>query len=131
MFSLSPQYLLTDALAKGILDEPCATLDLRETAEWSLRVLARKILAAVMDSSLTLVNILVKKSPIYCNNTYYNKFQTCSRPAVPLTFAVVIISEFVTSPTANLSLATEGALCVDAPLSSTTVAGTQQTLIDV
>lgn len=33
MFSLSPQYLLTDALAEGILDEPCATLDLRETAE--------------------------------------------------------------------------------------------------
>lgn len=69
MFPLSPQYLLTDALAKGILDEPCATLDLRETAEWSLRVLARKLLATVMDSSLTLVNILVKKSPIYCNKT--------------------------------------------------------------
>lgn len=88
-----------------------------------------------MDSSPTLVNILVKKSPIYCSKTYYNKyynkFQTCSRPGVPLTFAVVIISEFVASPTANLSLATEGALCVDTPLSSTTVAGTQQTLIDV
>lgn len=70
MFSLSRQYLLTDAVAEGILDEPRATLDLRETAERSLSVLALKLLAAVMDSSLTLVNILVKKSQIYCNETY-------------------------------------------------------------
>lgn len=48
-----------------------------------------------------------------------------------LTFAVVVISEFIASPTADLSLATERALCVDASLSSPTVAGSQQTLIDV
>lgn len=73
MLSLLLHYLLTNAVAKGILDESRTTLDLWKTAEWSLCVLALKLMATVIDSSLTLINILVKKSEIYCNaeNYYY------------------------------------------------------------
>lgn len=62
---------LTNAVSKGILYEPCTTLDLWETAEWSLCVLALKFLPTVMDSSLTLVNIWVKKSHDYYRLTRY------------------------------------------------------------
>lgn len=48
-----------------------------------------------------------------------------------LTFAVVVVSEFVARPTADLSLATERALCVDAALPSSAVAGSQQALVDI
>lgn len=51
--------------------------------------------------------------------------------AVWQTFAIVVVSEFIASPTADLSLATKWALCVDATLSSPTVAGSQQTLVDI
>lgn len=56
-----------------------------------------------MDASLTLINI----------------------------FAIVVVSEFIASPTADLSLATERALSVDTALAPPTVAGSQQTLIDI
>lgn len=56
-----------------------------------------------MDASLTLINV----------------------------FAVVVVSEFIASTAADLSLATERALCIDTTLSSATVAGSQQTLIDI
>lgn len=56
-----------------------------------------------MDTSLTLINI----------------------------FTIVVVSEFIASPTADLSLATERALCVDTALSCSTVAGSQQTLVDI
>lgn len=46
-------------------------------------------------------------------------------------FAIVVVSEFISSPAADLSLTTEGALCVDTTLSSPTVAGSQQTLVDI
>lgn len=48
-----------------------------------------------------------------------------------LTFAVVVVSEFVARPTADFSLATERAVCVDAALPSTAVAGSQQALVDI
>lgn len=48
-----------------------------------------------------------------------------------LTFAVVVVGEFVARPTADLSLATERALCVDAALPSSAVAGSQQALVDI
>lgn len=92
-----------NAVAKGILDKSCPTLDLRNTAERPLSVLALKRLAAVMDPSLTFINI----------------------------FTVVVVREFIASPTADLSLATKRALRVDAALSSPTVAGSQQTLVDI
>lgn len=75
-----------------------------------------------MDSSLTLVNIWVKKSHDYCRATHNYCFAIGNRnllrqdgsltgsrrtTAVPLTFAVVIISQFIASPTADLSLAAE------------------------
>lgn len=48
-----------------------------------------------------------------------------------LTFAVVVVSEFVARPTADFSLATERAVGVDAALPSSAVAGSQQALVDV
>lgn len=68
-----------NAAAKGILDISSTTLDLGETTERALGVLALKLWATVMDAGLTLINI----------------------------FAIVVVSEFVASPTADLSLATE------------------------
>lgn len=56
-----------------------------------------------MDASVTLINIV----------------------------AVVVVGEFVAGPTADLSLATERALRVDAALSPPTVTGPQQTLVDI
>ena len=50
---------------------------------------------------------------------------------VCLTIAIVVVSEFIACPTADLPLAAEGALCVDAALSSPTVATSQQALVDV
>lgn len=47
------------------------------------------------------------------------------------TFAVVAVSELISCSTADFSLATERALRVDATLSSPTVAGSHQTLVDV
>lgn len=92
-----------NAAAKGILDISSTTLDLRDTTERPLGVLALKLWATVMDTSLTLINI----------------------------FTIVVVSEFIASPTADLSLATERALCVDTALSCSTVAGSQQTLVDI
>lgn len=92
-----------NAAAEGILDIANATLDLRDTTERPLGVLTLKLLATVMDTSLTLIDV----------------------------FAVVAVSEFVAGPTADLSLASERALSVDTTLSSPTVTGSQQTLIDV
>lgn len=45
--------------------------------------------------------------------------------------AIVAVGEFIACPAADLSLAAERALCVDTALSSPTVAGSQQTLVDV
>lgn len=68
-------------------------------------------------------------------NTYKNMTHIHSNRgklrAAWLTFAVVVVSEFIASPTADLSLATERALCVDTTLSSLTVAGSQQTLVNI
>lgn len=46
-------------------------------------------------------------------------------------FAVVVVSEFITGTTADLSLAAERTLCVDTTLSSAAVASSQQTLVDI
>lgn len=62
--------MLTDAVAEGILDKAGTTLDLRETTERSLGILALKLRATVMDTSLTLINIWVKKSQEHCQWTH-------------------------------------------------------------
>lgn len=51
--------------------------------------------------------------------------------ATHLTVAFVALSEFIAGPTADLSHAAERALRVDATLTSLTVAGSQETLIDI
>lgn len=100
---LADAFIDIDADAEGILDVAGTTLDLRETTERPLGVLALKLWSTVMDAGLTLINI----------------------------FAVVVVGEFVAGPTADLSLAAERALCVDTALSRPTVAGSQQTLVDI
>lgn len=65
--------------------------------------MALKLQSTVVDVGLTLVNI----------------------------FAVVVVCEFIAGPTADLSLTAERALCVDAALSSSTVTGSKQTLVDI
>lgn len=96
-------FININAVPQGILDKARTALDFRETTERPLGVLAPKLRATVMDTSLTLINI----------------------------FAIVAVSELITCPTADLSLATERALCVDAALSSPAVCGSQQTLVDI
>lgn len=54
-----------------------------------------------------------------------------NRDECQLTLAVVVVCELISGPTADLSLAAERALRVDATLSYPTVAGSQQTLVDV
>lgn len=77
--SLHLHYFLTNAVSKGVLDEARTTLDLWKTAEWSLCVLALEFLSTVMDSSLTLINIWVKKSHDYCRTTHYYCFAIRNR----------------------------------------------------
>lgn len=100
---LANTFIDINAVAEGILDIASITLDLREATEGPLGVLALKLWTTVMDASLTLVNI----------------------------FAVVVISEFVAGPTADLSLTTERALCVDTTLPPPTVACSQQAFVDI
>lgn len=54
--------VLTNAFAEGILDKAVTTLDLRETTERPLGVLALKLWATVVDAGLTLINVWIKKS---------------------------------------------------------------------
>lgn len=68
-----------NAAAEGILDKAGTTLDLRDTTERPLCVLTLKLCTTVVDTGLTLINI----------------------------FAIVVVSEFIASPTADLSLTTE------------------------
>lgn len=100
---LAETFIDINAAAEGVLDIAGTTLDLGDTTEGPLGVLAIKILATVVDTSFTLINI----------------------------FAVVVVGEFVAGPTADLSLAAERALRVDTALSSPTVAGAEQTLVDI
>lgn len=100
---LDHTFIYINAVPEGILDKAGTTLNLREATEGPLGVLALKLWATVMDTSLTLINV----------------------------FAIVVVSEFIACPTADLSLATERAFSVDATLSSPTVAGSQQTLVDI
>lgn len=53
--------VLTNAAAQSILDIAGPTLDLGETTEWSLGVLAHQLWATIMETSLTLINICIKK----------------------------------------------------------------------
>lgn len=100
---LANAFIDVNAAAKSILDEAGSTPDLGETTERPLGVLALELWATVMHTCLTLINI----------------------------FAIVAVSEFIAGPTADFSLATERALCVDTTLSPLTVAGSQQTLVDI
>lgn len=100
---LTYTFIDINTVAKGILDEARTTLHSGKTTEGSLRVLALKLWSTVMDHCLTLINIL----------------------------AVVVVCEFIASPTADLSLAAEGALQVDASFSCSTVTGPKQALIDI
>lgn len=77
--SLADTFIDIDTVSEGVLDESSPTLYLGEATEGALRVLAFKLRPAVMDTSLTLINI----------------------------FAVVVVSELIASSTADLSLATE------------------------
>lgn len=101
--TLGHTFIDINAASEGILDEADTTLDFGEASERPLGVLALKLLPTVVDASLTLIDI----------------------------FAIVVVSELVSSPTADLSLAAERALCVDATLSSATVARSQQTLVNI
>lgn len=76
---LANTFIDINAAAEGVLDKARTTLDLRVTTERPLSVVALKIWATVMDASLTLIDV----------------------------FAVVGVGEFIASPTADLSLATE------------------------
>lgn len=100
---LAHTFIDIDAASKGILDEAGTTLHLGDTTKRPLGVLALKLWTTVVDAGLALIDI----------------------------FAVVGVGEFIAGPTADLSLATKRALCVDTTLSGSTVTDSQQTLIDV
>lgn len=92
-----------NAVPKSVLDVSNPTLDPRLTAERALSVLTLKLWTAIMCTCLTLVNI----------------------------FAVVVVCELIARATADLSLAAEGTICIDAALSPAAVMRAKQTLIDI
>lgn len=120
-------------MAEGILDEAGTTLDRRETTERPLAVFALELRATVVDASLALVDVWVKKSRQRLTRRRKNLKGTNVTLGLtaPLTFAVVVVGEFVAGAAADLSLAAEGALRVDAALAHATVDGAHQTLVDI
>lgn len=101
--SLGDTFVDINTASECVLDKTVAARSLWDTTERPIGVLTHKLLTTVVDASLTLIYI----------------------------FAVIAFSELVAGPTADLSNAAERALGVDATLSTPTVTGSQQALVDV